>query len=201
MNHSLEAEALAFWRWFSLVAQDLAYDFKNEVILLELDNRIRAFGAASWEVGPGVSKPNALVISPGGTKERLQLCEEIVSVAPEIPEWEFHSVKPPKQWTLRFTVEDGRGNRLEIDASDWEYVLLKMPDGTFDLVIRAQNIPRLDEELRQVAAEVAVDGIVGESLRLRYIVDVDVVTEFDERHRQKATCIKHLGRHLISLVS
>lgn len=64
MNPRLEKEVRAFWEWFSSVAGDFASNLDNGAILRELDRRVESFGEVTWEVGPGLKKPNALVISP-----------------------------------------------------------------------------------------------------------------------------------------
>lgn len=138
---------------------------------------------------------------PSGDKQLLQLTKEIVSIAPEIPEWEFHGAKPPKEWDLRFVVEDRRGKPVAVDASNWEYVLLKLPEGSFNVMVRAENLKDLDNDTKQVAAEIAVEGVVGEMTRLHRIAGVEVVREFNDIDRRKSTILKHLGDHLRSLTS
>jgi hypothetical protein len=199
MNPSLEAQARTFWQWFSSVAPKLAVNLENDEILRELDTKAASLGGLSWEVGPGLVKPNALVLSPGGSMKLLDLTREIVGIAPELPDWEYHYAKPPKKWRLQYVVHDAEDKPVPIDASEWEYVLLKLPDGTFDVVVRAPNLQDMHEDVRQMAAEVAVEGMVGELSRLRHIAGIEVVIEWKEKYRGKATPLRHLGDHLQSL--
>ncbi len=145
--------------------------------------------------------PNALVISPNGDQRLLPLTQEMVMLAPRTPEWEFHAAKPPKRWDLRFVVEDVRGQPVEVDANTWEYVLLKASDGLYDVAVHAPSIDDLDQETKQLAAEVAIEGVVGETARLRHIGGVEVVGQFNDLDRRKSTKLKYLGDHLKSLIS
>jgi len=201
MNRKIKEQVCDFWRWFSSVANDFASNFENDAILSELDARVSGFGQVTWEVGPGLEKPNALVISPNGDSDLLGLTREIVALSPRLPDWEFHPAKPPKQWDLRFVVEDVDGTPVKVDANDWEYVLLRFPDGTFDIVLCAPNLEGVHEDTRQLAADVAVEGVLGEIRKLQYVRRVEAVTGLEEKHRGKCTKLKHLSHHLGSLVT
>lgn len=185
-----------FWRWFASVAEEFAANLANEQLLEGLDRRVAGLGPVTWEVGPGERKANALVVSPGGDKALLALTRGIVAAAPEIPNWEIHAAKPPKQWDFKFSVDRRNGDAATIDASGWEYVLLRFPDGSYQVELRAPDLMDLDEETRVVAAELAVEGTVGEATRLELIAGIDVLPAFEEDQAHKATNLKHLRDHL-----
>jgi hypothetical protein len=201
MNRNIEEQARDFWRWFSSVANDFASNFENDAILRELDARVSSFGQVTWEVGPGLEKPNALVISPNGDSDLLGLTREVVALSPRLADWEFHPAKPPKQWDLRFVVEDVDGTPVEVDANAWEYVLLRFPDGTFDIVVCAPNLEDGHQETRQRAAEVAIEGVLGEICKIEHVGGIEPVTAFEDKHKGKATNLKHLAAHMRSLLS
>ena len=199
MTRLTEAAVMSFWRWFSSIAQKFSSNLEDEGILRELDDRIRSFGDLAWEVGPGLGKSNALVISPAGAPELLHLTEEVVKYAPALPEWEFHSAKPPKAWSLRFTLEGVDGASIDIDARSWEYVLFRDPDGKLDVLVHAPDLETVAEDLRLTAAEIAVEGVVGERVRLGRVGEIEVATHLDEELRDRATSLEELAAHVRSL--
>ena len=138
----------AFWDWFASVAAELGANLEDAKILAELDARVRSLGDLVWEVGPGIVESNALTISPSGRPEWLAVTTAIVNAAPDCDGWEFHPAKPPKDFDLRFTFEDRHGRPVDVDASGWQYVLLELPGGAFDIVVRTPSLTA-DEDANQ----------------------------------------------------
>jgi hypothetical protein len=199
MTSTLEQHIREFWAWFSTIADFFGQNLQNGGILRELDNRVALFRGVTWEVGPGLMKPNALVISPNGDKDLLGLTTVIVQAAPETADWEFHCAKPAKSWNMQFRIHASDGSTVGIDATDWTYVLLEFPEGPFDLIVCAENLRDLASDTRQAALEIAVEGIIGEMARLQCIDAIDVVSELSDVDRRRSTLFKHLADHLNSL--
>ena len=191
-----------FWNWFVSVANDFGEKFENERLLRELDQKVGELGDFGWEVGPGVSNPknNALVLTPCGHKDLLVVTKFVVENAPNCPGWEFFYSKPPKKWKRRFIMHDEEGSEIEIDASNWRYVMLKYPDGMFDMIIKAPELWQYSENSRQTAAAILIDGEIGEEKRLNWIETIEVVKEFEDNLRQKNNSINVLARHFNSLI-
>lgn len=185
-----------FWEWFASHCSEFGEDFDNEALLNELDDRINAFGEFAWEVGPGVSATNQLVISPGGDLELLPYTKEIISHFKPIPNWEFHYAKPPKQWEFIFDFEKQDGSQVEIDASKWKYVLLKYEDGKYEIIIQEEGLGSLDEDEKLTVAEILVDGILGEEKRMTLICAIDIVEEFEEQYKHRCNEIKNLSSQI-----
>lgn len=88
-----------FWNWFQDIAASLAADIQNGMLLEELDKRMHDLDSSlAWEVGPEANEPLQLVISPNLDPNLRARAQEIVSQAPVIPGWEFHSARRPKEW-------------------------------------------------------------------------------------------------------
>ena len=189
-----------FWEWFLENCQNFGVDFDNTELLEELDEWIRRLGDFSWEVGPVNAKGNALVISPNGDADLLDVTKEIIKNAKECVGWEYYYAKPVKEWGLIFDFETNEGDLVEVDASKWEYVLLEYEDGLFEIIIKASDLRQLDESDGQVAAEVLLDGVLGEEMRIQTICAIDVVEEFDKEYREKAGNIKNLPEHVKALI-
>lgn len=189
-----------FWDWFSKHSKDLGENFDNEKVLAEIDDRLMDLGGFAWEIGPGSKTKNQLVISPGGDLNLLPITKEIVSYAKTIPGWEFHYAKPPKEWDLMFDFEKDNGDVIGINASNWQYVLLRYEDGGFEIIIQTHDLDSLSEDDQLVASEILLDGILGEEIRMLHISYIDVVKKFDNQYISKSSDIKNLDSHLKTLL-
>lgn len=188
-----------FWHWFSENCQSFGSKFENSVLLTELDTWISNLGDFSWEVGPGKIKENALVISPNGDFTMLEYTKKIVARAIPCNDWEYYYAKPPKKWDMKFDYETGNGQNINIDASSWEYVLLRYDDRKFDIKIKPDIFSQIGYEDKLVIAEILLDGILGEEKRMRLINFVDVVREFEAGDKRGINDINTLADHISSL--
>lgn len=191
----------SFWNWFSDHHKDFEESFDNRSLINELDDRINSLGGFAWEIGPGAVAENQLVISPKGDLDLLPYTKEIISYAKNIHGWEFHYTKPPKQWELIFDLQKHNGDKIRIDASMWEYVLLKYDDGMFEIIIQTCDLHELNENEKLTVAEILLDGILGEEKRMVYICNIDVVEKLEEQYKNKKSDIKNLNKHFNSLIN
>src|SRR5262249_33183984 len=154
--------------WFISVSRQFGPRFENRDLIEQLDKKVLELGDFSWEIGPGWrdTQANSLVFSPGGDKARLEETRRIVSLAPVCQGWEFYPAKPPKNWNCYFLVTDDTGRQMPVDASTWKYVLLRFPDQSFDITICAPDLKNLTGQLRETAAEIVLDGELGEERRI-----------------------------------
>ena len=189
-----------FWDWFSNYYKEIGENFDNEMVLTEIDDKLMDLGGFAWEIGPGSKAINQLVISPGGDPDLLPITKDIVSYAKIIPGWEFHYAKPPKEWDLIFDFEKDNGDVIDINASSWQYVLLKYEDGVFEIILQTHDLDGLSEDDRLVASEILLDGILGEEVRMLHINYIDVVDSFDDQHLNKSSDIMYLKNHLKTLL-
>ena len=155
-------------------------------LLRQLDDLVAGLGDFAWEVGPGGDAENAFTLSPGGDRELLAETQTIVDAAPVVPGWEFHSAKPPRKWEPRFALHDADGEPFEVDATGWRCALLIYADGTHEVVVEAPNLASLPQDYQRWAAELALDGLLGERRRLEVIDDVTVVAEFSDKESAAA---------------
>lgn len=202
MKTVTDLEIITFWDWFLLEHQKLGYGLEDNELLSTLDKKIAELGSFSWEVGPGLidERKNSLIISPCGDKEGLTITQKIVSLAPNCSGWEFYPAKVPKKWGRIFETFDTTGKKITINASEWEYVLFKFPDGTFDIVIKTPNLFVYDEQTRFFAVEIVLDAEIGEERRVEFIEGIDIVSDFDAELAQKNNPIEVLSSHFNKLV-
>lgn len=201
INTASISEIRMFWEWFSKIRKDFGPDFENVALLDELDGWVNKLGDFSWEIGPGKIKENMLVISPNGDPELLLETKRIVSNAPPCDEWEFYYAKQPKEWELKFEYNTEDGKQVEIDASEWKYVLLRYEDGMFAIIIKGSyHLRPLSDDDQLMAAEIVLDGELGEEMRIQNICEIDIVGAFDSSQESNAGEIRGIADQLKKLL-
>lgn len=193
----LPSRTAAFWQWFQENAAVIGRLIDSSEAG-KLDNllsvRVHALDRGlAWEVGPGLKKRFAFVVSPNGNPEKLEITKAIVAAAPKVRGWEIHPAKPPKKWDLRFLIGDE-----PIDARQWRYALTGYNDGEFyDVTILAPDLGELTMKDQRIAGRLVVEGILGERVGLEKIGDVEVVHEANDESRFSSISV--LSEHLRSL--
>jgi hypothetical protein len=118
----------SFWRWFGdhISSFETMIDASAVESLSPLmDEALASLTCAlGWEVGPGLNKDYQLAFTLKGNLENVQLAQTIVSHAPQLTHWEFHSGLPPKAWDLTFSMLNKKKQIVEIDARNWQYALV-----------------------------------------------------------------------------
>jgi hypothetical protein len=190
----------SFWKWFVENKENIKEINSTDYFINELDKRIKEIGNFTWEMGPGINKPLSFTISPGGDPDLLIKTKEIVSLAPNINEWEFYPSIQIKQWNNYFNAFI-KGKKIGVEISNWEYVLYQFEDDTYDIVIRPNpyNV-ELEHDILSLS-EMVVDSLIGEEARIEKIVNLDIVEDFDDEVKEKATKIINLRNHLQALNS
>jgi hypothetical protein len=189
-----------FWTWFRSIAAPLAANVENSPLLEELDLRIRKLDSElSWEVGPGSCEPWQLVISPNLDRDLRPRAEEIISSAPVVGGWEFHSARRPKEWNYKLLMErpDGR-EPVQLDASNWSFVLLRYPDGGQELLLQGDNLASLNDEERWQAAAITLESILGEEVLLDKISEFELVDQLEPRFAEKRKPIQRLRETVLA---
>lgn len=197
--HPTDENIMAFWTWFQRIADELAESFESPRLLNELDAHVSQLGDVSWELGPGSHAENALAISPDGAADLLPLTRRIVSLAPQIPGWEFLPARPARVPHFTFSITSTSGQMIDVDAHKWRYVLYRFPDGSFDIVLEQVGLLPDSADDRYMAAVTFLDGLLGEASRLARIRDVEPVDALTVEQAQKANPVTVLRDHLDSL--
>lgn len=193
-------EIKEFWNWFALNKDQFIPSKITNEFISQLDNKILSMGDFSWEIREGISKNYMLIISPGGDINLLSRTKEIISFSPDLEDWEFFHYKPEKKWDFKLSLYEEDKVQKIVDVSDWEYVLYKFPDGSFDIIFRAENLINSSDDEKIVIAEIVLESILGEELSLEYIKNIEVLLEFDDVDMQKKSSIKFLKDHFTELI-
>lgn len=182
-----------FWNWFCGIAEVLTANVENQELLNELEKRVRDLHPKlSWEIGPGLSKLWQLVISPSLIRDLREATREIVSAAPTLPKWEFHSAKPPKEWDYILELENDEDDLVRLNASDWTFVLLRYPDGAYEVLLKGSDLSHLRDVERWQAAAITLESILGEDTILDRINEFELVEVFEPRFAQRQRPIQKL---------
>jgi len=186
----LESQIVDFWTWFTKRSDDLHSDNYDKSVLGELDETVCSWGLI-WEIGPGFIKKWSLAISPNGDKELLDKAKNIIDKAPQLSDWEFYFAKQEKEnWHIVRLVD----LNIEINASDWTYIILQYDDYKKEVLIKADNLTKFDKETKRLAADLVLTNLLGEELKMEKVDFFDIVTDFDSKNG--ITELKFLPAHI-----
>jgi hypothetical protein len=190
-----------FWGWFSSIAASLEVDPENHSLLDELDARMSELDPLmSWEIGPGAHEAWQLVISPNLDRNLRTQTQEIISHAPVIQGWEFHSTRRPKDWDYKLLMERPNGqDPIYLDASEWEFVLLRYPGGDLEILLQGKNLPYLTDDERWQAAAITLESILGEDVVLDQLDEFELVGRVESRFTDKLKPIQRLREVVLGL--
>jgi hypothetical protein len=189
-----------FWNWFCGIASSLAVDVENPSLIEQLDLRINELDSMlSWEIGPGSCEPWQLVISPNLDRDLRPKAQEIISHAPVIQGWEFHSARRPKDWDYKLLLERSEGREgVQLDVPHWEFVLLRYPDGGQEVLLQGDNLSALDDDERWQAAAIILESILGEEVLLDKISEFELVEQLEPRFAEKRKPIQRLRETVLA---
>lgn len=181
MNTTLRFELIkSFWEWFSAINRQFAADVENVNMQRELETQLQKINSnITWEVGPKGNAKWYLAISPNLNKDVYEITQAIVSHAPNLPLWVFSPARQPKSWNKTFEFESEAGCHIQLDASNWGYVLLRYPDGTYEIVLRGNNLETLSDNDRWLAAAVVLEAILGEEILMERIDHFELVDSLE----------------------
>lgn len=192
----------AFWRWFlhneSIIKECIENEHseEREYVVDQLNEHILAHGMLTWDIGLNDDNNWFLLLSPNGNPDMLEVSEKIMELAPDHTSWIFHASRPAKNWDRTFTVYNQEMDVVEIDASDWHYLIFDDEDEKFELLFEAKNISKLHPEEAETAAEQFVIHEIGEAARIRHISTIEVVHSFDSDVETLKASVAELNAHL-----
>ncbi|WP_163410242.1 hypothetical protein [Flavobacterium ajazii] len=189
-----------FWSWFTTHKTDLAPENISDNLISKLDHKILSLGDFSWEIREGDTEENMLIISPGGDVDLLPETNKVIKLAPKIENWEFCYYKPSKNWDFQLTLYEESNVKKILDVKDWEYVLYKFKDGTFDIIFKTRNLNSSTKEEQMLIADIVLESVIGEENSLRFIKKIEFVDEFNIVDKQKSNSIEVLKQHFDELV-
>lgn len=189
-----------FWQWFAENHDNVsnAYNASDcDWLSANISRRIRQLGdSLNWEIGPYNLPDKTFVLSPT-IRENLGLTRAAVKIAPELSGWRFLHAKPRKE--LNRLVFQSHG--CTVDAEGWQYQMVSYNKGEFvDLMlyINAKGFPSAHDQL---FAELVVESLVGEELRLDRVGFVQPNIIEEPEAVENTTPIRYLHDHLLTVLA
>lgn len=200
-RRSTSSQSEEFWNWFRDVAVLLAGNIENQGVLQELDRRVHGMDPRlSWEIGPGGIEPWQLVISPNLDRDLRATAREIISLAPVLHGWEFHSARRPKAWDYKLLMNrSGERPPLELDVSGWNFVVLRYPDSALEIMLEGEDLSVIDDDERWQMAALVLESILGEELLLDKITEFELVDQIDPRFADQSKSIQQLKETVLAV--
>ena len=197
----MHSKILQFWHWFTqneAIFRNLK-DAKQAKDLL--DNQILSFGRFAWGIDEGPNHSFILTISPNQDKKLFQISQQLINLAPVLPNWTFLHCKPPlKDWDFKFQTFNQFYILQTYDASKWQFVLIEETDYRISIEIKATNMANIDFDEQEIAAQRVVINILGEQLYIKEVYSVKIVSEFDPRDKDWIYPLPELGQRFLYFI-
>ncbi|EHQ24338.1 hypothetical protein [Mucilaginibacter paludis] len=191
---------IEFWNWFKSISKNLLLEPARIDLISQIDSRISKIGRFDWEIGPWEDNAYYFAISPNLDSVKLEFTREFIRNAPKCFGWHFLPSKPPKSdWQGKWKMKNEMGNEILVDSSNWEYILYEFEDETFDMDIMINGIDG-DDNVVNTAIDIALTGYLGEETFMRLIKNIKIVSSFEESYPNKATLVKHIKKHIESIL-
>jgi hypothetical protein len=187
-----------FWNWFTSISTELLNHNTNQRLINQLDDHVKELGPVDWEIGPWADDLQFLAISPNLKIDILPFTQQIIALAPHCPGWHFLPSKPPKEWSGSWYMKNELGMRIKVNTDAWQYILYQFDDNTFAIDIKTTEIDG-NQETQNLAVDIALTGCLGEEYFRLMISDVQIIDEFEEAVKSKATLLKNIKNHIESL--
>jgi hypothetical protein len=163
-----------FWEWFIMVSDRLMAAPENEALISQLDERVREIHSGlTWEICPGGFRPRQFTISPNLDPTLRHAAREIIHAAPVLAHWEFYATRQPKEWDYKLHLNNHNGPRIELDVSDWVFLLVPCFNGKQAVLLSSKTVPPLNENQRRQAAADVLCNLLGEDLVMDEIEDFE----------------------------
>lgn len=164
-----------FWRWWADNRQQvlLAIDEGPKSVVNLLGPAVSRLGNhVEWELGPGVSKANQLVVSPGGVRDVLPFTLAWVGAAPEDPDVEFLPARRRTPSGADGTVER---NGRKVDLGRTRFTLASPRDADWlDVRLHHPDFGGMTEQERYEFGFRALDMELGEFAVMTRLGMIDV---------------------------
>lgn len=191
-----------FWHWFEQNADLIARCYDNEAVISELDEQVTSsWPELSWEIGPEPAGGWYFALSPNLDKNLAVFAKQKIDLAPKIPGWTFYPAKQRKIWNGNFSLYSTQGC-VEIDASNWEYVLLRYPDGECEILLIGSLSNALGADDHLQAAATVIQSLIGEKYildnSLSFALESDLPSQFLGKQKPVQDLPKAFGMSLLT---
>lgn len=183
-----------FWSWFSDVNKELDSNelTVNDTLTNEINSKVKSIHSKlQWELGV-----KEFIISPGGDKNLIPLCEKIINKKPHLVDWDISIFKKRKGWQSKIEIFSNK-KKYEINFDPWVYSLSQYDDGMIDIFLYPpDSLYRFNLNLVG-AAVVLVEYMLGEKMLIEKINEIQVLSSFGSE--DDVTPCRYLYDHINSL--
>lgn len=165
-DEHLQEPITRFWKWFTENEERLKrfYSAKQfERLTAEINHELdQVERQLAWEIGPGKTKPYLLTISGEGDLRLWQTAELMIDRAPDLPDWEFYSSRPPRPAAdvVQLPESDAR-----FETADWQFVAIERPEvGRVDLVVIDDQLAAAESDSALKVVSIYLDQVLGEDM-------------------------------------
>lgn len=193
-----EEKIEAFWSWFIQNESVIKACVQNvdapeiETIVEDINNFILSFGAFGWDVGLDDSDDWFFTISPNNNMELFKMSKEIIESAPSHLAWNFYASRQAKKWDRIFSVYDHEMEILDVDASNWHYIINGNRDSGLEIVLETPNLEHIELEIIDTILNMFLTNEIGESVRIEEIESVKYVFQFEPDVKERRSPIGSL---------
>lgn len=199
--NEIDPLGIKFWKWFLDNEKKIIslFRYPNHTNLVnEISRSVKKIDdSIGWEIGPGKIKKYFFALSPNGDKKLLQLIRSIISLAPNLSDWEIYAGKPRKEWNRKMEIKV-KNHFNYIDFTDWKYALVAFNNRSFfDITFIPKKIDDLDSKNYVSMGILYAESELGEELFLEKVGQVNV--ELIKEHLENETPAEYLFDHIKSL--
>lgn len=156
-----------------------------------LDEIILSFGKFSWHAETKNDLDFHFTISPNDDLELMDLSRQIIAEMPAINGWEFHYAKQANG-DLSISLYDDQMDIHFVDASSWRVVLASQNKEKFELIVLVNNVNSIDEETQVDATDAIITNLIGEELKIRKLLGIELRTELADEEYELSIPITQL---------
>ena len=154
---------MKFWDWFSQNSEEISRSYSDDKLIANIDEKVLlAWPDLAWELGPELSGGLYFALSPNLNRDLMDKARHAIHGAPEIPGWRFYATRQLKSWNGQFEIITSRG-LININAFNWQYTLLRYPDGECEILFFGTESDILTENERWQAAAIVAESLLGEA--------------------------------------
>lgn len=178
-NSDFSIKIKDFWTWFetnrALIEAVIAGDNhpKTQTIVEQLDHHILDLGRFKWMLDNPTALNFTFTLSPNNDSELYKKSRAIIADSPYFPNWTFYDHIQPIG-LVPFEIYDAQMDIQEIDPTPWKFSLKETGDNRFDLTLLQTNCDRIDLETCEIAAEIALNNLIGEAMYIKKIKSIHV---------------------------
>ena len=185
-----------FWSEFSVLSRKILDNPLDDETINKVDALVYDLGEFDWEYGPSKKREYYFALSPNLRLDLLDEVDKIVSLAPEMPDWEIISCKPKKEEELdQWSMLNQNEEEIEIDTTGWSCILYKFQDGTYEIDVKVGPING-DEDTKYTAVTIQLTNILGERKYLTAIANFKIVDEFSSEISNRSILVKDLDSYI-----